>query len=613
MDDYTDDSSFDEPTVLTEMPSTSPGEPQPGGYDRLPTASVHAGEVFAGRYRLEQQLAQRGGTLTWRAFDQKLSRSVLVHILAPHDPRSSAVLDAARKAAVATDSRFLRVLDAVGGEDPDAPALVVCEYAPGQSLEQLLTAGPLSALEAAWVVRELADSMGAMHDIGLFHQRLNPDTVIITATGNVKIVGFLIEASLHPDPANDPVAWSQREMADVQALGKLLYASLVSHWPVDPGQPQVATWSMPPAPIDSRGWVSPRQVLASVSPALDTICDQILSSSPRHNEMPLGSAKQVAAALSRVLGTADAAADLERRMRFPLMPVRPSTQDAVDAARLAVAGATAGTLASGAAAASIASADDTANVDATAQWDPQPDFTAHPLRDMAPASPATPDATPLAAPQAKSSRPIDQRRRRLVFVLVGLVLVSLLIGIIGLVISNKTGGSKGGSKAGGASAGAAAGTAYAISGVDDFDPSADGGNNEENPNELALAHDGKTSTAWQTVTYLNNAKLGKLKPGVGIVVDLGSAKTIGSVKLTLQGSPTGVSILVPTDAKATSAPMSTAKQWRTIASNASAGTNVTLTPTQATTSRFVLVYLTSLPTVGANKYRGGIAEVQVLS
>ena len=59
----------------------------------------------------------------------------------------------------------------------------------------------------------------------------------------------------------------------------------------------------------------------------------------------------------------------------------------------------------------------------------------------------------------------------------------------------------------------------AIKGIDDFDPTTDGGNGEENPAQVKLATDGSPTTAWQTVTYLNDPALGKLKPGVGIVLD----------------------------------------------------------------------------------------------
>src|SRR5664279_2445176 len=101
----------------------------------------------------------------WRAVDQVLSRSVLVHVLSPDNPRAPEIIDTARQAARATDSRFLRVLDAV----TDAQlSYIVCEWAEGLELEQLLASGPLTALESAWLVRELADALSALH-LSLIH------------------------------------------------------------------------------------------------------------------------------------------------------------------------------------------------------------------------------------------------------------------------------------------------------------------------------------------------------------------------------------------------------------------------------------------------------------
>ena len=564
-------------------PEVTPVETAPEAgtnFDALPEPQAAAGDVFAGRYRLEQQLAERGGTLTWRAFDQKLSRSVLVHLLDHDDPRTGDVLEAARKAAFATDSRFLRVLDAVAGETPGAPSLVVCEFAPGESLERLLQQGPLSALEAAWVARELADALGAMHAEGLFHQRINPDTVIITATGNVKIVGFLIEAAMYPDAEEGTLAWSERETADVQALGKVLYASLVTRWPTpreqmldEAGNPRM-TWGMPAAPMDGRGWLTPRQIRSGVSPALDVICDQVLSEAPRHNETPLRTANQVMLALNKVLGTADAAADLERRMRYPVVLV--ATEQTIRP----------GIVRTGAE--SLESTETMAAVRPEVQPSPKP-------------SPKAAHTAPAAETRVlPGSRP---QPRRWLTILVILVALALIGGTVRLL----TRGS------GSASTGTQGSQVLAIKGIDDFDPTTDGGNGEENPAQVKLATDGSPTTAWQTVTYLNDPALGKLKPGVGIVLDLGSVQHVGTVKVTLQGEPTAVELRVPAAASPDSAPMGSAKQWSVVANNAAAGTNVVLTPSGDVSSRFVLVYLTKLPKVDGNKYRGGIAEVEVSS
>ena len=90
------------------------------------------------------------------------------------------------------------MLDVVHTESPSIGSYIVSEYALGQSLELILSQGPLSGLEAAWVTREVADALAGVHSLRLYHERINPDTVIITPDGNVKIVGLLIEAALRP-------------------------------------------------------------------------------------------------------------------------------------------------------------------------------------------------------------------------------------------------------------------------------------------------------------------------------------------------------------------------------------------------------------------------------
>jgi putative peptidoglycan lipid II flippase len=58
--------------------------------------------------------------------------------------------------------------------------------------------------------------------------------------------------------------------------------------------------------------------------------------------------------------------------------------------------------------------------------------------------------------------------------------------------------------------------------------------------------------------------------------------------------------------------MSSDKQWRTVAADSKAGGSATLTTEQEVTTRYVLVYLTTLPKEGSG-YRGGIYEVEVLA
>ncbi|HSN42907.1 MAG TPA: hypothetical protein VLR88_02485, partial [Propionibacteriaceae bacterium] len=106
------------------------------------------------------------------------------------------------------------------------------------------------------------------------------------------------------------------------------------------------------------------------------------------------------------------------------------------------------------------------------------------------------------------------------------------------------------------------------------------------------------------------AKMGGLKPGVGVVFDLGRPVEVGKVTLTMIGTPTAIELRVP-KADASPAPMSGLSRWTRVASQATAPATAVLTPDTPVTTRFLLVYLTSLPNVGGNKYQGAIAEIEV--
>lgn len=525
---------------------------------------VRAGQVLAGRYRLEEVIAGRSNTFTWKAFDQVLSRAVLCHVLPPDDPRAPELLEAARKSAVATDSRFLRVLDAVHSSDPELGSYIVCEYAPGQSVELLLSHGPFSSLEAAWLTRELADALSAMHAQGLYHRRINPDTVVITHAGNVKIVGFLLEAAMFPETGRDE---SDPEATDVHDLGRMLYATLVSRWPG--GQ----SYGLAKAPTDGGRLLTPRQVRAGVSPALDVITDQILGNPPRGDRPRLSTANDVVLALSKVLGSADASHDLERRVRQPVPVVGGDPDDPITET-----------------------------------------LTRVPATPVSASSANSPSTGVQAATRAGgSTRAMTERRpesnRRWLLALVGLLLLALLIGLVGVGL-NQGLGTVGNPPATSTPSPSPTPTSgpLRITGGTEFDPE---GDRTENHELVPRAFDGNPLTRWQTVQYRGNPRFGGLKNGVGLIVDLGSPQAVREVNVLLSGQGTAARIMVPDDLGVSTPPMRSAGQWRSVSSKSGLGRDAKFTFDPVTT-RFVMVYLTSLPREG-NNYQGGIYEIEVAS
>jgi hypothetical protein len=146
-----------------------------------------------------------------------------------------------------------------------------------------------------------------------------------------------------------------------------------------------------------------------------------------------------------------------------------------------------------------------------------------------------------------------------------------------------------------------------IAGISDFDPEASPP--QENPEMAPLAIDGNPDTAWETMTYRGRPDLGGLKSGVGLRLDLGKVTSVSQVRVTLVGSPTSLQILAAP--KGAGEPTSTAG-LRKVAAKDGAGTKVDLTLDKPVETRYLVVWLTSLPPASGG-YKGQVAEVEVLS
>ncbi|MET9391853.1 protein kinase family protein [Streptomyces sp. NPDC006624] len=151
----------------------------------------------------------------------------------------------------------------------------------------------------------------------------------------------------------------------------------------------------------------------------------------------------------------------------------------------------------------------------------------------------------------------------------------------------------------------APGKPIAISGASDFDPF---GDQSEKPSDIGKVYDSSTATYWQTDYYLSS-DFGRLKPGVGIVLDLGKAQQVGKVTLSFVGA-TSVE-LRSAGADASSQPASF-DAYSKVAEGT--GTTVELKPGKSLKSRYLLVWLTKLPLQADDgKWRGRLADIKVSS
>lgn len=513
--------------------------------------TLASGDVLAHRYELHDLVSERHGSTTWRAHDQTLNRNVGIEMLPSSDPRAQHFLDAARESTAVTDPRFLRVLDLI--EDEQHHHLVVREWARAFSLGQLLAQSSLPNRRAATVVAEVAEAMAHAHENGVYHRRLTPRQVLLKQSGAVRVVGLGVATALAPVGRQDTLSDLQAyEQLDVQSLGKLLYACVTTRWPGGDVDGLLA------APTEHDRLLRPRQVRAGVSRAIDSTADRILGAPPRHQALPLRTA-----------------ADIARTLRLS------GEDDDIHDDQPSLAGI---------------SSPDLLRLDPVIVPGGPPPGLEPPRRRPKAYEPAPPTTFERGRARARGATKGDRG-----LVLLGVVGAMLILSMIALLVS------RAGSRVSDAVDSSSPVRVLPIQRAADLDPQGEDG--QENRAETKLAVDGLPDTGWRTTTYLGSPELGGLKDGVGLVLDLGGVREVDSVRLQLGGAPTSL-VLYAAPETMDRVPR-TRRDLATVASVDGAGSDASISLRAGTMTRYVVVWLTSLPETATGSFQGEIREVVV--
>lgn len=556
----------------------------------MSTFTSEPGTRLGGRYRLEDRVAAAAGWAAWKAIDETLARAVTVLTFAPGFPRLREVVTAARAASRLNDSRFAQVFDV---EDDWDHAYIVTEWAAGDSLDDMLTSGPLDAARGARIIAEAAEAISAAHAAGLAHLCLAPDSLHWTAGGGVKITGLGINAALTGASAEDP------GLADTRRLGMLLYATLTGHWP-GPDCP-----TLPPAPVQDGLPCSPRQVKAGVPAVLDDITSQALTLDGGRDGRALTTPEQLSAALVEAIPPVP----IPQLPPPPTRPVPrppPRSRSRGDTHRQNPRPARTGPY-------------------AREHQYPQDNPYA---RDDEYLYPDEQDRGYWTQDGQRPTRPVtrggggpgrrgDASRSRTVAIVAVVVIVAAALVVFALRSlhhgGTKTPPAAGGQHTTGPKTSSAAATLTPVS-ANAF---------EDNPADANFAIDNNPSTAWQTYQYDGNPVFGGLQQGSGLILNMGHSVRLSSVKVTFESTP-GADVQIkignpssPAPPQGTQADVTAAESiangMTTVAQQSNVSGTVTFTVNSSASGQYVLIWFTKLaPMTGhPNKYQGDIFNVVV--
>ena len=155
-------------------------------------------------YEIVEKIGAGGMGEVYRARDGKLGRDVAIKILPTEmsgDPERIARFD--REARTLASLQHSNVATIYGFEEVGGTRFLVMELVEGGDLNSRIAAGGLSLDETLTIARQIATGLEAAHERGIVHRDLKPANIMLTETGEAKILDFGLARAWFGDTSDE--------------------------------------------------------------------------------------------------------------------------------------------------------------------------------------------------------------------------------------------------------------------------------------------------------------------------------------------------------------------------------------------------------------------------
>jgi eukaryotic-like serine/threonine-protein kinase len=208
------------------------------------------GTLFAGRYRIIEDLGQGGMGRVYKALDQEVGEKVALKLLRPEVAGDEAMIGSFRNelklARQITHHNVCRMYD-LGKESGEL--YLTMEFVDGEDLKSFIRrVGQVPVGKTLSIAKQVAGGLAEAHHLGIVHRDLKPQNIMIDGEGNAKVMDFGIARTIarggetregmiigspeymSPEQAEGRAA---DQKSDLYALGLVLFEMLTGRLPFE--------------------------------------------------------------------------------------------------------------------------------------------------------------------------------------------------------------------------------------------------------------------------------------------------------------------------------------------------------------------------------------------
>jgi serine/threonine protein kinase/tetratricopeptide (TPR) repeat protein len=157
-----------------------------------PVQAIVRGSVFAGKYRILEELGRGGMGVVYKAEDIRLKRLVALKVLREEttlDPGAKARFLVEAQAAAALSHPHICTVHEI--DEAEGISFIAMEYVEGRTLRSLIKKGPAPAVdEILKIFMAAVEGVEEAHKKGIVHRDIKSANIMTTDEGQVKIMDF---------------------------------------------------------------------------------------------------------------------------------------------------------------------------------------------------------------------------------------------------------------------------------------------------------------------------------------------------------------------------------------------------------------------------------------
>ena len=209
-------------------------------------------------YKILEKLGVGGQGTVYKATDGKLGRTVVVKVLpAELTAREANLKRFEREARLASSLDHPNICTIFDLDEAEGHHFIAMQYVEGRNVRQLVDGHPLELKSALLIAIQVADALAAAHARGIIHRDIKSGNVMVTPSGQVKVLDFGLAKLLEDKEEGSKAALHRTDLtevgvpygtatyaapeqargdrvdkrADIFSTGVLLYEMLTGTWP----------------------------------------------------------------------------------------------------------------------------------------------------------------------------------------------------------------------------------------------------------------------------------------------------------------------------------------------------------------------------------------------